>query len=87
MIRNRGIACQVKSGTGTLRKCQGCKMARYCSIDCQKKHWRSVEYCHKNLCLAVYARELLFTTGNLQQDQEICVQLKDGAEKSVLDAI
>ena len=43
-----------KSGkpTTTLMKCSSCKFARYCSRDCQKKHWPA----HKKECMAVRVR-------------------------------
>lgn len=38
------------TGPNELKKCMACKMARYCSKDCQKKHWKQI---HKRTCKAV----------------------------------
>ena len=35
--------------TTKLMKCGACKFARYCSRDCQKKHWPE----HKKQCMAI----------------------------------
>ena len=40
----------VAAGHGELKKCMACKMARYCSKDCQAKHWKEW---HKRTCKVV----------------------------------
>eukprot|EP01083_Nonionella_stella_P018578 51721_1 len=39
--------CQMNRNVSKLRKCSGCKLARYCSRKCQKRDW----YGHKDICV------------------------------------
>jgi hypothetical protein len=48
---NKCGAVSTKAGTPLL-KCNACKMARYCSSDCQKLDWRQ----HRPICKQTAAR-------------------------------
>ena len=37
----------------SLQSCSGCRVARYCSKECQKAAWKSGKYPHKTFCQAV----------------------------------
>lgn len=50
----------------TLKKCGACKMARYCSKVCQKKHWKEI---HKVTCKAVPIFRKLTTINYTKSDQ------------------
>ena len=39
---SKGICCQCNVAPG-LKKCSRCKVIRYCSVECQKKHWPTHE--------------------------------------------
>jgi len=44
---NDGVRCDTcLTGDETLRKCNACKLVRYCSRECQKAHWKE----HKDFC-------------------------------------
>ena len=62
-----------------LQVCSGCKVARYCGTQCQKAHRKE----HKGLCLQVYDRMLLFSTGDPVVDDKICLNMKSKAEQAV----
>jgi hypothetical protein len=72
---------------GKLVKCSGCKIARYCGARCQKFHWKGSVHCHKHRCRDVFDRELLFSTGNPQEDKIHCMWIKSQAEANVVKAI
>eukprot|EP00483_Globobulimina_turgida_P001437 UN01439 len=38
--------CGLCSKTGAARLCSGCKITNYCSVQCQRKHWKQ----HKKIC-------------------------------------
>ena len=38
------------TSSGELKKCAACKVARYCSKECQTEHWKK---CHKKSCKAM----------------------------------
>lgn len=44
------VAGAATAADGGLKKCSACKVARYCSKDCQVKHWKEE---HKRSCKAV----------------------------------
>ena len=72
---------------GTLVKCQGCKIARYCGPVCQALHWKDKVQGHKQLCRAVYDRVMLYPTDNPQEDRIHCMWMKSQAEALVAKAI
>lgn len=47
------------SNPSHLRKCARCRVARYCDLKCQHKHWR---YAHKRQCAAAAAAALFCRT-------------------------
>jgi hypothetical protein len=68
------------------KRCNGCKIAKYCSRACQKLHWNDQEHGHKELCRGVYDRVPLFAdpTGLAEA---VCVQAKRSAENAVIESI
>jgi len=48
--RMSSVAYEIKS-KGEMQKCKRCNWARYCSRECQLRHWRGG---HKNDCKAIY---------------------------------
>ena len=44
--RETCASCMIKNEGESFRKCGGCGYARYCSRECQKKHWKE----HKTYC-------------------------------------
>ena len=72
------------AGGKKFRKCTGCKMARYCSIECQRAHWMAEVHCHKETCKGVYDRQVLGSDGDMERLQK---QVKEHAEKDVEEAI
>ena len=93
-FRKKGIPTNVSLhcawcgvAAGTLVKCQGCKIARYCGSVCQKLHWKNDVHSHKQLCRHVHDREMLFPTGNPQEDKIHCMWIKSRAEALVVKAI
>ena len=44
--RETCASCMIKNEGGSFRKCGGCGYVRYCSRECQKKHWKE----HKTYC-------------------------------------
>ena len=92
-FRKKGIPANVSlhcswcgEAAGTLVKCQGCKIARYCGRGCQKLHWKDDVHSHKDLCRNVYDRQMLFPTGNPQEDKIHCMLIKSRAEALVVKA-
>eukprot|EP00232_Nephroselmis_pyriformis_P030586 CAMPEP_0182873194 /NCGR_PEP_ID=MMETSP0034_2-20130328/12180_1 /TAXON_ID=156128 /ORGANISM="Nephroselmis pyriformis, Strain CCMP717" /LENGTH=236 /DNA_ID=CAMNT_0025005829 /DNA_START=12 /DNA_END=718 /DNA_ORIENTATION=+ len=51
---DRCMWCEVQKPKTQLKRCAKCRMAVYCSAECQKKHWKN---CHKHECadVATYA--------------------------------
>ena len=55
------------AGHGELKKCAACKMARYCSKDCQAKHWKEW---HKRTCKAVPIFRMLTDINYAKYDED-----------------
>ena len=53
--------CCAKCGMPAIKKCSGCKIARYCSPQCQQSDWKE----HKPLCRNVYDRVALSVSPGL----------------------
>lgn len=50
VFSNVCATCQSLSKTLSLRKCSQCKSVRYCSVECQRKHWpEHKKECHKHI--------------------------------------
>lgn len=47
------VGCQVKLRDVASKRCSRCNFAQYCSVDCQKKHWKE----HKKFCIDLDARK------------------------------
>ena len=50
--------------TSVIMQCSACKLAKYCSKECQKKSWKM---CHKNLC---NQSEILLRVASLPRHQD-----------------
>lgn len=44
---------KVEPSFGTFKCCNGCKVPRYCSVECQKEHWKST---HKPECKKINSK-------------------------------
>lgn len=50
-LENKCYKCQKPVTLKTRRLCSGCKAARYCSQECQLKHWKAAEGGHEASCV------------------------------------
>ena len=76
-VKTRCAKCCVPASVvGKLKKCSGCKVARYCGINCQKNDWAR----HKPLCRNVYDRRMMLPSENPYE-------LKSRAEAAVAKQI
>jgi hypothetical protein len=66
-----------------LRICTGCKIARYCSMDCLRVHWKAEVHGHKESCRGVFDPEVSIDCNT----KRVRKQKKAYAEKAVADAI
>lgn len=60
---NECFGCQQKCND--IKRCSGCKLAKYCSLECQQKDW---QLCHKKLCSQA---EVLLRLASLPRNQDI----------------
>lgn len=50
-------ACQQQSSNGSLQQCSRCKRVYYCSVECQRQHWKQ----HKGNCSGAAANGALLS--------------------------
>ncbi len=81
--------CAAHEGlTVKLKPCSRCKLVRYCSVECQRQHWRAGE--HRRFCVAVGDRvpqELAPKRLNATADKDdcpVCMEPLTSAKKTIL---
>ena len=57
-----------------LKRCSKCKLATYCSEQCQKEHWHNT---HKNHCKYISKKKVLATATH---DNSACVACKEESQ-------
>jgi len=67
---NKCHACDKVDPTGSeFKRCSRCKVALYCSADCQRNHWKDG---HKEDCKSLQA---LKSVDNQQEKPKVCVHV------------
>jgi len=54
-----------------LKLCSQCQVVRYCSVQCQKKHWKK----HKNACKRLVDDHIFFNSDNLKKANKLLMFL------------
>ena len=86
-LKFKCAACGAAAPLGKkLKRCLGCKLARYCNKSCQRTHWKADSYEHKATCVKVYDRADALE-GDGPRVKAVLMEAKERAERAVVGAI